>query len=211
MQHSSLVFLVGVLFWSTWRMVPSILKGRQPWYFPLWWDFCYVVWFRVIFCSSEVFFFFLFSFISAWNFHTRVSCWCSFWSVSDSEFSQISRTFQSILASLKNTLVCMVSIWSPVLPSLFFKPFGIYPKCTSYSSYYRHLLQDQSICLSHPFFEIFARNSKKLKRTRTLFLLIITRTDLLAEIKWTVCIPKIKGIFSSHFLGWILVCVYTIW
>ena len=31
--------LVGVLLWSTLRMIPSILRGVQPRYLSLWWDF----------------------------------------------------------------------------------------------------------------------------------------------------------------------------
>ena len=64
---SSWVFLfscpfVGVLLWSTLRMVPSILQGGQLRYLSLWWDFCYVVGFQVVssFCWGILFFFLLF-------------------------------------------------------------------------------------------------------------------------------------------------------
>ena len=33
-------------------MVPSILRGKQPRYLPLWWDFCDVVWFYEVFLFS---------------------------------------------------------------------------------------------------------------------------------------------------------------
>ena len=41
-----------VLFSSTLRMVLSNLREGEPRYLSLWWDFCYVVWFRVVFSSS---------------------------------------------------------------------------------------------------------------------------------------------------------------
>ena len=69
----SLVFLfsdliVEVLLSSILRMVPSILRKGQPWYLSLWWDFHYVVWFRVVFSFSWVIIFYFF-------FHRYVS-WC---------------------------------------------------------------------------------------------------------------------------------------
>ena len=36
---------VEVLLLSSLRMVPNILQEEQLWYLPLWWDFCYEVWF----------------------------------------------------------------------------------------------------------------------------------------------------------------------
>ena len=61
----SLVFLfsdliVEVLLSSILRMVPSILRKGQPWYLSLWWDFRYVVWFRVVFSFSWVIIFYFF-------------------------------------------------------------------------------------------------------------------------------------------------------
>ena len=55
---SSWVFLfagsfVKVLPLSTWRMVPSILWWGQPRCLYLWWDFSYIVWFRVVFLFSR--------------------------------------------------------------------------------------------------------------------------------------------------------------
>ena len=51
---TSLVFLfsrpfVGDPLWFSSRMVPSILRRVQARYLSLWWEFCYVVWFRVVF------------------------------------------------------------------------------------------------------------------------------------------------------------------
>ena len=65
----SLVFpfsgsFVWVLLFSTLRMVPSILRrGGLPRYLFFWWNFCYVVWFRVVFSFSCVILFCIFSFI----------------------------------------------------------------------------------------------------------------------------------------------------
>ena len=57
----SLVFLIStlfieLLFWSILRMVLSILRGRQSRCLSFWWVFCYVVWFRIVFSFSWVFF-----------------------------------------------------------------------------------------------------------------------------------------------------------
>ena len=42
------------------------------------------------------------------------------------------------------------------------------------------------------------------------FLIISTKSVLLVDITWSVCISKSQGFHASHFLGRILVCVYTI-
>ena len=52
-----------VLFWSPSGMVLVILRRGQPRYLSLWWDFCYIVWFREVFSFSCGILFF-FSFIS---------------------------------------------------------------------------------------------------------------------------------------------------
>ena len=44
-----LSFICEVLHTSTLRMVPSILRGGQPRYLSLRWNFCYVVWSQVVF------------------------------------------------------------------------------------------------------------------------------------------------------------------
>ena len=43
---------IRVLLWSTLGMIPSIYWGGQPRYLSLWWDFCYVLWFRKVFSFS---------------------------------------------------------------------------------------------------------------------------------------------------------------
>ena len=53
----SLVFLFSGLFvdglpLSTLRMAPGVLQGYQPKRLSPWWDFCYIVWFRVVFSYS---------------------------------------------------------------------------------------------------------------------------------------------------------------
>ena len=67
----SLVFLffcpfAEVLPMSSLRIVPSILWGRQPRCLSLCWDFCNIVWFRVVFSFSWDLFL-MFSFISTSN------------------------------------------------------------------------------------------------------------------------------------------------
>ena len=54
---SSWVFLfsapvVEILPSSTLRLVLSILRGGKPRFLSLWWDFCYIVWFRWVFSFS---------------------------------------------------------------------------------------------------------------------------------------------------------------
>ena len=53
----SLVFLFSgpfaeVLLLSTLRIFSSMLQGGQPTYLSFWWDFCYAVWFRIVFSFS---------------------------------------------------------------------------------------------------------------------------------------------------------------
>ena len=43
---------VDALLSSTSRMVPTFLRRAQTRHLSLWWDFCYVVWFRVVFSLS---------------------------------------------------------------------------------------------------------------------------------------------------------------
>ena len=65
---SSWVFLfsgpfVEFLLWSILRIVPSILRVGQLRYLSLWWDFCYVLWFRVVFSFSWCILLISFSFL----------------------------------------------------------------------------------------------------------------------------------------------------
>ena len=63
---NNLCIIISFLFvWSicssTLKMVPIILRRGQPRYLFLWWDICYVVWFRVVFSfSRDVLFYFFF-------------------------------------------------------------------------------------------------------------------------------------------------------
>ena len=64
------------------------------------------------------------------------------------------------------------------------------------------------------FFFIFTLWSAKTAKStlqQVLFLtMIITRSALPVGIRWSVCISKSQRIFSSHSLGGILACAYTI-
>ena len=44
------------VLWSTLRTVLSMLCEGQSRYLSVWWNFCYIVWFRVVFRSPEVFY-----------------------------------------------------------------------------------------------------------------------------------------------------------
>ena len=56
---------VDLLPSSTFKMFPSILQWGQPMCFSLWWDFCYIVQFRIVFSFSWDILFWFVSFISA--------------------------------------------------------------------------------------------------------------------------------------------------
>ena len=55
---------VEVLILYILRMVPSILRGEQPKYLSLWWDFFYIVWLSVVFSFSwDILFSFIFAYL----------------------------------------------------------------------------------------------------------------------------------------------------
>ena len=62
------------------RMVSSILRGGQPRCLILWWDFCYIVYFRIVFSFSwdTLFNFFLLSPLVLWRPLTIFSSICKF-------------------------------------------------------------------------------------------------------------------------------------
>ena len=60
------------------KKVPNVLRGRQPMYLSLWWDFCLIVWFREVFSFSwgvlleKIFSAFCFSSLSWYIFLCRI-------------------------------------------------------------------------------------------------------------------------------------------
>ena len=60
-------FIFWVPPWSILRMVQSILQGRLPRCLPLWQDFCYWAWFRVVFSFFWDFSSFLLSYLFVWQ------------------------------------------------------------------------------------------------------------------------------------------------
>ena len=55
------IIIYFLVFWSILsilRIALSILKGRLSSCWSLWWDFCFRVWFREVFCSSALFSYF---------------------------------------------------------------------------------------------------------------------------------------------------------
>ena len=116
---------------------------------------------------------------------------------SDSKFPQVSRTLLSILANFNYAVVCMVLICTqfPTLPV----PFLSMPLVISIIVPF----------IFHSFLSSWARSMylflcDQLGQQNPLFLLIITWSGFLARIKWSVCT-------SSHSLGQVLLCSFTIW
>ena len=78
-------------------------------------------------------------------------------------------------------------------------------------------------CMFHSFFNSLARlrylsffshsfsfNLWSAGTAKSTILLIIIRSGLLAEIRWSVCMTKSIRVYASHFLGQVLGCAYTI-
>ena len=117
------------------------------------------------------------------------------WSLNDSKYSQLSRTFLSILADLNNVVVSMVAILSPIPNStiILSRPFEIVPSaptivCVTFSFIFHSfsfdfwflvLWQDPRISLSFRFLLYFTGTAKSTWQEIFLFpLLIITRFGL---------------------------------
>ena len=126
------------------------------------------------------------------------------WSLSDSKSPQVSRTLLSILAVLNNAVVWMVSTRPPTSKSSspFSNPFvtvpnapitiGIIVTCM-FHSFFNSLARSRYLSFfSHSFsFILWSAGTAKSTILQVLFfLLIIIKSGLLAEIMWSVCMPK---------------------
>ena len=155
------------------------------------------------------------------------------WRQRDSKSPQVSRTLLSNLTDLKNAVVWMVKIFPPIstlpLPFLNLRaPIQVrrlqlvLPSLSRYTAYLE-LWKSRNICRVFFFFFFFFAfyiftlwsptmvNStiQQFPPTHT-FLLIITRSDLLACNRWSVCISKSREFHVSYAIWQILVCAYTI-
>ena len=132
------------------------------------------------------------------------------WSLRVSKFSEVSRTFLSILADLNN-LDWMVSI-RPLfynLSSLFFQSFSHRSKCTNYNWYHSHphalqfffflvLVFVYLFDLLY-FHSVVFRNGNIHCMANSFFILINTRPGPQFEIGWSICILKSQRILCPSF------------
>ena len=159
-----------------------------------------------------------------WKFFTPALADC-FLLESNIKSPQISRTLLSTHADFNNAVVWTVSV-HPLFSkssSLCTNPLVTVPNSPNtisvtvtfmFHSFFSSLARSSYLSLfSLPFnFTLWSvRTAKSTIREVLFFLLTITRSGLLAEIKWSVCISKSQRIIcASHFLGQILGCAYTI-
>ena len=150
------------------------------------------------------------------------------WSLSDSKSPQVSRTLLSILAVFNNAVVWMVSTLPPISKSSrpFNNPLVIVPKAPitisiivtfMFHSFFNSLARSRYLALFSRSFSFILWSAGTAKLTILeifFFLLIIIRSGVLAEIRWSVCISKSHrslwvsfsrtgaGLCMYHLLAW---------
>ena len=126
------------------------------------------------------------------------------WRLSDSKSPQVSRILLSILAVFNNVVVWMISTRPSTSKSsrLFKNPLVTMPKAPTtngiivtfmFHSFFNSLARPRYLSLfSHSFsFILWSAGTAKSTILQIFsFLLIIIRSGLLAEIRWSVCISK---------------------
>ena len=133
------------------------------------------------------------------------------WSLSESKSPQVSRNILSILAVLSNAVIWIVSTRPPTSKSSrpFTNPLVIVPKAPvtigtivtfMFHSFFNSLARSRYLSFfSHSF--SFIRWSAGAAKSTILqilfFLLIIIRSGLLVEIRWSVCMSILIGIYVS--------------
>ena len=145
------------------------------------------------------------------------------WSLSDSKSPQVSRTLLGILAVLNNAVVWMVSTRPPTSKSSshFSNPLVTVPKAPitigiivtfMFHSFFNSLARSRYLSFFSYCFSFILQSAGTAKSTILqilLFLLIIRRSGLLAEIDPSVRQSPIN-VYVCHFLGQVLGCAYTI-
>ena len=145
-------------------------------------------------------------------------------SLSDSKSPQVSRTLLSIQADLNDDVVWMVSTYYFQILQSLHQSVGDCTKSTSYYWHHCHFYIPQffqfpsnvmEFVLLFTFLQSYtevSRDSKVHNFASSLFffLLIFIRSGRLAEMKWSVCISKTRGVYVSHSPEHMLGCVYTI-
>ena len=136
------------------------------------------------------------------------------WSLSDSKSPQLSWTFLSILAVLNNVVVCMVStpLPTPKSSSPFSNRLVTVPNAPitigiivifMFHSFFKSLARPRFLSFfSHSFSFILwsAGTAKSTILQVFFFLLIIIRSGLLAEIRWSVCLSKSNYHYYYYYL-----------
>ena len=126
------------------------------------------------------------------------------WSLSDRKSPQVSRILLSILAVLNDVVVWMVSTRPSTSKSSrpFSNPLVTIPKTPitigiivtfTFHSFFNYLARSRYLSFfshSFSFYSVVSRDRKVYNFASSLFLLIIIRSDLLAEIRWSVCMSK---------------------
>ena len=141
------------------------------------------------------------------------------WILSDSKSPQVSRILLSILDVFNNAVVWMVSTCPPTSKSsrLFNNPLVTVPKApiTSCSIVFFQFSSKVGVLISlftfFQFYSVVRRDSKVDNFVNSLFLLlIIIRSGLLAEMRWSFCISKSHRSLCVSFSRTLLGCAYTI-
>ena len=148
------------------------------------------------------------------------------WRLSDSRSPQVSRTLFSILAILNNAVVWMVSTRPSTYKSS--RPFHnllvTVPKAPisvdiivnfMLHSFFLQFSSKVEVLISlftfFQFYSVVSRDSKVDNFSDFFFLLlIIVRSGLLAEIRWSVCMSKSHRSLCVSFPVCVLGCAYTI-
>ena len=126
------------------------------------------------------------------------------WSLSDSKSPQVSRTLLRILAILNNVVLWIVSTHPPTSKSSspFSKPLVTVPNVpitigiivtSMFHSFFQFPSKVKVLILLFIFFQFYSVvswDSNVDNFASSLFLLIIIRSGLLAEIRWSACMSK---------------------
>ena len=147
--------------------------------------------YKILLCF---FYLWLLMFYSFESFSHQRELMAFYLNLKDSKFSQVSRTFLGILVNLNNVVVWIVFIGPPISKSScsFINPLVTVPgvpitngiTVTFMSSYLSFF------SLSFSFSLWSAETAKSTIRQILFFLITITRSGYLTEIRWSVCMSK---------------------
>ena len=143
-------------------------------------------------------------------------------SLSDNKSYQVSMNLFSILANLNNAVFGLFTL-GPLISKYFYPFYQFFEYCTKstiknwykrhfhVSQYFQFLckVQVHSIFSLFQFHYVVSHDSKVHNTASSLFLLLIIRSNRLAEFRWSVCISKSQRILCVSF-SWIDsgLCIY---